>query len=180
MGLLRILALVMALFIGAAHAQAKEDVEVGGWTIFENAQGCAALATYTHPTDGQSLFAFAFRPETGDVEISFTFNKATSVKMFQQVKLDIFFWSPSKVVDGWGEIEFTAVTNEQDASRFFVSEGLSKNMLDDLAANIAIAMFYNGKRVTGFDLSGTAKAVTELRKCAYEKVGLHPEDPFLK
>jgi hypothetical protein len=162
-------------------ATAREPVEVGEWRIVPSDTSCFAMKLYDeHQTDRLVTLSVHYNAKTKLSLVSFSNTKATSVEHDQKIKLDIYLFNSGwRMDDGWGTKNFTVGVVEGGA-RYFNSEPLEKLLLDDVAKAQTISFATDNVVVSSFSLSGSAKAVAELRKCAFEVAAMNPLDPFLK
>lgn len=176
----RVLFLIAALFV-AQPAFAREDVEVGEWTIDALSETCTATSYYNEAATGnESHVAIHYNALKKYAFLSFTNSKATSLKEGDKVKLLVAFKYPNGDYDeDWGVGEFDVNVASQ-GSRFFSSPIYNVQMLEDFGRARLVGFFVGDEVVSSFPLEGSAAAIKELRKCAFEMVGLNPLDPFLK
>lgn len=176
----RILALACAALVMAPAASAREPKDVGGWWIISGEEACFARAMFTErQTDKDSILSVAYNAKTKLTLVSFSNTKATSIADGTTLKLEIFLNLPNgRHDDGWGTKNFTV--GVEDGNRFFTSETLEKVLLDDIAKATTIGFFTDDVLVSSFELEGSARAIAELRKCAFEVAGMNPLDPFLR
>lgn len=174
-----------AALIGAtllvAPAAAREPVKVGNWDVTAFESGCVASNWYMeHNSKKASMLTIGYNSKAKTSVLSFTNSKATSLTDGTKIQLEIFLVNPDgKSDDGWGNKEFTASIIE-DGPIHFTSAGLDKEILDDVTKAKMLAFFVDQTLVSSFNLNGSAAAIAELRKCAFEVAGLNPDDPFLK
>lgn len=171
----------VAALAAAQPAMAREDVEVGNWTIASVNQTCSATALYDeNRTKALSHVAIHYDARKKSSYLSFTNSKATSLNQDDKVNLTVSFKRPNGDYDeGWGETRFD-VTVMPGGSRYFESQNLNFELLSDFARSKLVAFFIGTEAVSVFPLDGSAAAIAELRKCAFEVAGLSPLDPFLK
>lgn len=157
---------------------AREQYSVGDWTISTASTGCTASGVFASQDDA-STFMFSYVPAVGKALFSFSNSKATSLKAGEKVKLVIHF-NTGTVIRSYNNVTFTANVFDNFESRLLMSEPLDKAILDDIAAAVSVGIAYEDKGVSAFDLTGSANAVAEVRKCALAVTGLNADDPFLK
>jgi len=125
------------------------------------------LATYDAALDG--------------VRLKFAIPEASSRKDGEELKLKLLFMDTMNNLDsGWGEKKFVVSRMGPSETPIFVSGILNREVLDDLARNKFIALYFGDKLIISLNLSGSAVVVSKLRKCAFEAAGLNADDPFLQ
>ncbi len=162
-------------------ALAREAVQVDGWEVSAEENFCFATRLYDeYQTDQIVSLAISYNAKAKRSVVSFSNTKTTSVTHEQELPLKIFFMNPDGDLDeGWGTAQFSVHVSES-GHRFFNSEPLEKQLLDDFSKGKLVAFFTGSLVVSSFALDGSAKAMAELRKCAFEVAGMNPLDPFLR
>lgn len=178
---MKLAALIGAALMLAPAAIARERKMVGDWIVVPNKTSCYALTLFNErDTGATSQLSIGYNAKTKLAMLSFSNSKATSVADGTKHQLEIFLVNPNgRSDDDWGAVEFTVVV-EDSGERNFNSEVLDKQILDDVSKAKTLAFFVDETLVSSFGMSGSSKAIAELRKCAFEVVGMNPLDPFLK
>ncbi len=168
------------LVLMSSAVSARETVEIDGWRIVPSDESCFAMSMYDeHQTGMTTSLSIAYNAKTKLTLVTFSNTKATSIADGAKLNLEIFLNLPNRRYDdGWGTKQFTA--NVQDEIRFFISEPLEKVLLDDIAKATTIGFFTGGTLVSSFGLDGSAKAIADLARCAFEIAGMNIKDPFLQ
>jgi len=182
MGMKRIL-LAIAAFALAQPAVAREDVHVNGWLISEvTGKACKATSYFRNRETGNPSHVYISYSAVGKfVTVGFSNSKATSLKSGDKVSLRILM-QPLSISENWIGREFHVGVIESGA-RYFWSEKLPVSTVENFARATAIGFLTGQEKVSAFSLEGSAAAVRELRKCAFEVAGLdhlNVDDPFLK
>lgn len=177
--MIKFAALISAALAIAPAATALEVVEVGKWSVYPTPEGCVAAAFYDERDTGDRIsLSVIYYPLTKKAVVRFSSTTATSVPKGTRMKMKIFLHIPNSEDDNEWTAEFT--TSVKDDVRFFVSEQLDKSVLDDLAYASGVSFLPERVHISSFSLKGFEPAKAELKKCAFENVGLHPHDPFYK
>jgi hypothetical protein len=162
--------------IAAAWGSTPEEV-VEGWAVYKNGERktCQMLTIFQN----DEVLHVSYDATEKDTIISVTEKDATSLRDGDKRTLSILFLKGNNLDDGWEDVEFQ-VALMRDGKRLLSSQILNPPFLEDFAASSKIAFFVGEKKIDSYDLSGTAKAVTALRKCAMSVAGMNPADPFVQ
>ena len=181
----KILTVLVAMALVPSVGYAREPVSVAGWDIIpdEEKQACNMFSLYTYRKSGE-IAAFLITYSAKDKVASITFSNpyATSIKDETELELLMVFTSPNKLDDAWGNRNFFVLVDEKTGHRYFNSGWYDLELLSDITKSTYIAFFIpdSEELVSSFKLDGSARAIVELKKCAFEVAGLNPNDPFLK
>lgn len=160
--------------LAAEETQKLYEDAGSGWIVTTNGKDCYASRFYEK---GDALIV-SYVPDDDTTYLSLTIEAASSLKEGAKIPLYIYFMSGNNLDEGWGKSEFNAVSNNQLIGMF---DG--RDMLKDLSVKSVVAFSLDDKadRIIGsYRLDGSAKAMNSLRKCAFIKRGLNPDDPFLR
>ena len=128
-------------------------------------------------------FTLGYYPLESQFSLVFTNKEAKSLKSGQKISLWLVFITNGKVDAEWGEFEFTVTKNDENV--FFGTHGFNKKLLNDVSQSDIVGLFrLDAERdpvvVSAVPLKGSAKAIVQLKECAFEAAGLNPNDPFLQ
>jgi hypothetical protein len=150
----------------------------GGWRVFSypDEESCEIGVK---PKEGMYL-TLKYLPRDSAAYLMVMNDTATSRADGERVSLDIAFINDTDVTRLWDDTPFT-VRVMQNGSRAMVSEPLAEEFLTRFALDRALAVTTQTRALVGGSvLEGSAKAIEQLRKCAFEAAKLNPADPFLQ
>jgi hypothetical protein len=153
----------------------------GYWTIFSYPD--EDMCDLSAKTVANEHFTLGYFPRQKFYSFLLTNQNASSLIDGQEVTLSVVFIRGKHIDMGWGDRKFTVQkTGGQIA---FSSPNLPHPIEEDFANSDTIALFRRDVGgspvlVAGIDLSGSASAIEELKKCAINAAGLNSKDPFIK
>lgn len=182
---------MLAMMNAAVPARADETFwESSVWSVEtatnDNGPYCLALRLMSRKVDGADRsLAVIYQAQIHSAGLAFTTDTTTSLPSEGDVDLKLFFSAAGRndVDDGWGTRSFHYTRGETGYNFMAVFEGAenARQLLDDIAAYSTLGMFTQRDVVVyASPLDGSAQAMTQLRRCAFQVAGLNPEDPFLQ
>ena len=154
----------------AANAGPTEIGEFGGFTLFRGDERCSIIANF----DGDETMVVSYDASLKAANIAFTNHDATSLGQGDKRTLNVYFVDGGRLDDGWEGTEFTASV-EDSGDRMLISQNLDPAFLQDFAEGSGIGFFYGDKKITSYDLKGSAAAISALRNCSIRTRRTEPE-----
>ena len=174
-----LLASAVAAQVAPASAAKVEDelpvyAQVKGWTILKMAESDSCVLQGEFERGSLSMH---WRPRKKSLGLFAYFNNYTSIKEDQEYKVKVYFVRGNDLDDGWGERSaygFESTTGTKGLSIILPGEVA----LSDIAKNDHLAFEFKGDPIGSFNLSNSAAAIAEVRRCARDILSAHPIDPF--
>ena len=174
----RILGLCALLMAGAAQAERVSEAygTVGDWEISaENHHMCGMKRLYGSREEEQGLIVL-YDPQRQLVSLNWGARKPPLPPLGDSLDLNLAFLKGSSMDESWGSLPFQ--TEKGDGYLFthiFTGPKDVQRILQDLASNRTIALFFGPTLMTGLHLDAF-DAVAKLRECA-SKIMEHRELP---
>lgn len=179
----RLSAFIVSLCLGFAFAPAsaseirfqRDNVVV----VYTEEAGCGLALSSVIVERGEANLLLLYHAKEKRVHFSLSSQVTTSLPQKGTADLDLVMILDDQFDEAWGKLPF--VYFEADGvwsfNRFFTGVAAGQ-ILDDLSKATYVALQHNDDPFTGAKLDNSALAIAELRKCAFEKAGLHLKDPF--
>jgi hypothetical protein len=159
------------LWGGAAQAQPAADTyaTVGDWEITADSNNrCSMTQVFTGvAADGVEVIGVVYDAKLEGVVLSWASNKPKYPLASGSVDLDVAFMKSSPSKESWSNKRFDSKNSDGTYRLHHALIGRTDTygMLDDLATNEIVAIFFGPTMITSLPLNAT-EAVAKLRECA--------------
>ena len=156
--------MLLAMLLAGANVQsAYKQQSAGEWLISPNERGCMADKVFV----GNASVNLWYFSKENKVMFGFSDPKLTFVREGSMYGLSVVFrrptGSPNLTPNPWENHVFMGA----DLSGTNAMVGAFKSpILDDFASSSSVALYMNGKFVSGFQIPGGSAMVAALRECA--------------
>lgn len=157
-------------------AEVYEDLK-NGWSVQIESGLCVAVTVYKNG----DVFVVGYDPAGDRAALIITDPDATSLNEGDEVDLNVMFFGRTKLDEDWGFTTFSVGKHNGVSQMIGGFEG--RRMIGDIARNDTIVFSIDGtveRTVGSYDLTGSGVAMDSLRRCAFDLLGLNPNDPFLR